>query len=352
MIYLKYIGFKEDKIIEKIRNFLNKAINKKNILFLTSAIILVVIVSVVLVKRKPISLSIDGDVKNIVTYQNTVAKTLEKEKIALGPKDYIQPSLDTELNKNDKIIIKRAVNVNVVVDGEDLEILSSEDTIATMFSNEKIEIDSDDKITPSVDTKLSEGLDIQVIRVEEKEVEETSKIDFSTETKYDGSLANTKNYISQEGNDGEKKITYDVVYEDGVEVSREKINEEIVEEPVNKIIVQGSYPLMPVSRGGDVMSYSSVKKVKATAYWAVYGVGSTYTASGRLAVRDPDGYSTIAVDPRVIPYGTKLFIEGYGFAIAADCGSAIKNDKIDVYFNTYQEACDWAVKYVNLYILN
>ncbi len=108
---------------------------------------------------------------------------------------------------------------------------------------------------------------------------------------------------------------------------------------------------MPVSRGGSIMSYSRVFEARATAYWAINGVGKTYTASGRKAVWNPDGYSTIAVDPKVIPYGTKLFVQGYGFAIAADTGTAIKGNKIDVYFNTYRQACDWGAKYVKVYIL-
>lgn len=81
------------------------------------------------------------------------------------------------------------------------------------------------------------------------------------------------------------------------------------------------------------------------------GVGKTYTATGRKAVRDPSGYSTIAVDPKIIPYGTKMYIEGYGYALAADTGGAIVGNKIDVYFDTKNEALNWGVKHVNVYIL-
>src|SRR3712207_7625161 len=75
-----------------------------------------------------------------------------------------------------------------------------------------------------------------------------------------------------------------------------------------------------------------------TLFRSVNGVGSTYTSSGRKAIRNPNGYSTIAVDPRVIPFGTKLYVEGYGYAIAADEGTSIIGKTIDVYFNTYKEA--------------
>ena len=100
------------------------------------------------------------------------------------------------------------------------------------------------------------------------------------------------------------------------------------------------------------MAYSRIIKVKATAYSAVHGIGTTYTSSGRKAVRNHDDYSTIAVDPNVIPIGTKLFVEGYGFAVAADTGTAIKGNAIDVFFDTRRESSKWAVKYVNVYVLN
>ena len=106
------------------------------------------------------------------------------------------------------------------------------------------------------------------------------------------------------------------------------------------------------SRGGSSITSKDIINVKATAYWAVNGVNNTYTASGKKAVRNPNGYSTIAVDPNIIPMGTKLYVEGYGYAIAADKGSGIKGNFIDVFFNTREEAINWGVKYVKVQILD
>ena len=77
----------------------------------------------------------------------------------------------------------------------------------------------------------------------------------------------------------------------------------------------------------------------------------TRTASGTTVRRNPSGYSTLAVDPRVIPLGTKVYVEGYGYAIAEDTGGAIKGNKIDVYMNTVAECYNWGVRNVNVYIL-
>lgn len=81
-----------------------------------------------------------------------------------------------------------------------------------------------------------------------------------------------------------------------------------------------------------------------------YAAG-TITASGRKSVRNPIGISTVAVDPTVIPYGTYLYIEGYGYAIAADTGLSIKGYKLDLFFNSYSEACNWGRQHVNVTIL-
>ena len=86
--------------------------------------------------------------------------------------------------------------------------------------------------------------------------------------------------------------------------------------------------------------------MESTAY---YGHG--ITASGLKPVRNPDGISTIAVDPNVIPLGTKVYVSGYGIAIAADTGGAIKGNIIDVYLNTHEECISWGRRNVTVQIL-
>jgi 3D (Asp-Asp-Asp) domain-containing protein len=85
-----------------------------------------------------------------------------------------------------------------------------------------------------------------------------------------------------------------------------------------------------------------------TAYTA--GTGSI-TASGRTVKRNPNGISTISVDPRVIPFGTYLYIEGYGYAVAADTGSAITGNELDLYFDSSSECYNWGRKTANVIVL-
>ncbi|MBQ5696118.1 MAG: 3D domain-containing protein [Clostridium sp.] len=93
-------------------------------------------------------------------------------------------------------------------------------------------------------------------------------------------------------------------------------------------------------------SYKATYTMEATAY-----TGDSITATGTTPIRNEEGLSTIAVDPSVIPLGSKVYIPGYGEAIASDTGSAIKGNKIDLFFNSKDECAKWGRQNVTLYIL-
>ena len=97
----------------------------------------------------------------------------------------------------------------------------------------------------------------------------------------------------------------------------------------------------------DVSKSTNYFIVESTAYST-----DVFTASGSRTKRDPNGYSTIAVDPTVIPMGSKVYIEGYGYATASDTGSAIKGNIIDLFFNTEAEARSWGRRDVKIRIIN
>ncbi|MEN8077943.1 3D domain-containing protein [Clostridioides difficile] len=93
-------------------------------------------------------------------------------------------------------------------------------------------------------------------------------------------------------------------------------------------------------------TYKATYTMEATAY-----TGDTTTATGVTPVRNPEGLSTIAVDPSIIPLGSKVYIPGYGEAIAADTGGAIKGHRIDLFLNSENECNNWGRQNVTLYVL-
>jgi len=98
-------------------------------------------------------------------------------------------------------------------------------------------------------------------------------------------------------------------------------------------------------------SFGAEMTVTATAYTA-YCAGCSGTTAYGIDLRANPNQKVIAVDPRVIPLGTKVWVEGYGEAIAGDTGGAIKGNKIDVFIPSYDSAIAWGVKEVKLRVIN
>lgn len=189
---------------------------------------------------------------------------------------------------------------------------------------------------------------------EVKVVEEA--VDYETAYVESDSLYIGEEVTTQEGVKGIKKVTTTNKLVDG-KIVDVVISEEVVKEPVNEIVKIGTKKKepkpAPAQTGGPAgLNYSKVLTIDATAYcpcsrccgkWA-----NGVTASGLKA-----GYGVAAVDPRVIPLGTKLYVEGYGYCIAADTGGAIKSGRIDLCYNSHSAALasGFGHKQVKVYIL-
>lgn len=317
--------------------------------------------------KKTIVVSIDGKETEIVTFRKTFKEALKANDIVLGPKDKAVPSIDTIVKKVDKLDIERAVEVQVAVDGQEIKVLTTEDTVDKMLKEEGIEVRDRDKVSPSRTIPVENGLKLTVTRVDERVIRESEPIDFAIVIRKNENALNTVKKLVQEGQQGEKVITTKILYEDGKEIERKVVNEIVAKNPVQKIVSVGTLAVLKVSRGGSVsnainssnITYSNMIKAQATAYTADFDntgkrpgeKGFGKTATGTTARRNSNGYSSVAVDPRVIPLGTKLYIEGYGYGIAEDTGGAIKGNIIDVYFDSNSECINWGRRSVNVYIL-
>ncbi len=158
--------------------------------------------------------------------------------------------------------------------------------------------------------------------------------------------------LKAEGKPGEKIVVWRVYYRNGKELKRVKLEEQTLEPPQPRIYEIGVHGHIAsrgaVGRNGSFRT-AKVLEMHASAYTphrSGGGTGSGYTASGL-----PAGYGLVAVDPRVIPLGTVLYVEGYGMAIAADTGRAIKGHKIDLCFATRQQALQFGRRKVRVHIL-
>lgn len=342
-------------MIEKMKKFTMRNFSngpKAKVIIGLVSIIIVVVTAITMSMRKTLIISIDGKEETVVTYKEYVKDVLQEKGIELNSKDKLQPSLESKVSEKEPIKIKKAVTVNIVAKGVNLELQTAEDNIEDMLETEEVMLKEQGivfnkdayEVLPSIDSKVEDNLSVQLINVEAKDVIEKQVINFDTIVEKNENLDKSVKKVKSEGVDGKKETTYRVVYKDGMESSRQVISTKVVSEPQNKIVIQGAGTIY-ASRGG---SESGKKQLnfKTTAY-----TGGTSTSSGRKPVRVVEGISTIAVDPTVIPIGSKVYIDGYGYAVAADTGSGIKGNTIDVYFNSEKEASNWGVKQVQVSII-
>lgn len=344
-------------MVEKLKKYLNSNFaNGPKAKILMVIIIAFIITSGTFINmKKTIKMKIDGIEETFVTYKGTVKDVLDKKGIIINPKDKVQPALEDTVSDGDTISVKRAISVKLTVGEKQVEIQTAENTIEEMLVAEKDQLKSQgieynegvDEIEPSLETEITKDLAINLVKVEVKNELATEAIGYDVVIESDSSLDSGLEEIKQDGANGEKQVTYQVVYKNGTEVSRTVKSSKVIAEPINKVVLQGTRQTF-ASRSGELLEYKSVLYVESTAY-----SGGGVTATGTVPVRDPNGISTVAVDPRVIPLGSLVYVEGYGKAIAADTGGAIKGNIIDVYVNSNEEAINnWGRKYnVPVYIL-
>lgn len=291
------------------------------------------------------------DAQTVETVGGTVESVLEIAGIQVGPYDAVTPALADYVTPETEIEIYRAVPIHITVDGGRVEHWVIANTVGEALEYAGIELGPMDRVTPGRGTALTPELQVQIVRVTEEFIEETETLPFKVLRWAAPELEQGQTRVIREGQEGIIKKTVRVVYEDGRPVNRTIVSSEVVQPVVDRIIGEGTRPpSLTVDTPHGRFAYVKVMEMEATGYepgpistgeWAD---GLTFT--GLKAQR-----GVVAVDPSVIPLGTRLYIEGYGEGIAADIGGAIKGNRIDLCFDTYEEAIQWGRRIVKVYIL-
>lgn len=306
---------------------------------------------------KSVSVVVDGTENTFQTRESVLQHILDEQGISVGEHDRVSHSLEASMESGDRIVIEKAKPVQLTDGGQTKTVYTTGKTVDQLFADQKITLSELDKVTPSLDSVIDENSEVKIVRVN-KDIEEIKEpIAFETVKKTEPKLIRGKEQVVQEGQEGVLLKKKEKVFEDGVLVSEQIVDEKVHTESVQKIIAVGtknpvvvlsssSPPIEEMTKSGVKFDYKQViNNVKLTAYSA--GPASTgkdpdhpqygITASG---ARVTEG-RTIAVDPKVIPIGWWVYIEGLGFRRAEDTGGAVKGNKIDVYFESH----DYAVRF-------
>ncbi len=337
-------------------NTANKAAKFKMLIIL--AIVATLSLGVYQYQGKQVSLNLDGEIIQVVSYSNTVEEFIKTEEVKMKEGAFISVPLDRKLENDIEIVIKNPKPYTLDVAGILLESFSVNNTVKEVLEDFQIELGEKDYTYPDLNSVIAPDSTIKLFQVKEVILTEDAIIPFESQVTQNRNIEAGVVKVIQEGKDGLRRSHILKEYVNGVLNSSVIVKDEILSEPVAHIVEKGARDFIVTSRGET--RYKSATTMTATAYDSSFAStgknpGDKYygiTASGTKARP-----GVVAVDPRVIPLGTKLYIQSldgtkdYGFAIAEDKGGAIKGNKIDLYFETRAQCMNFGRRQVKVYIL-
>lgn len=300
---------------------------------------------------KPVTIIVGENEIKWKSTMNTVSSCLNELGIDVSSKDKVIPSLEASLVSGMLITVERHFDITIEDGGaKDIYTVSAK-TVGGALEQLEIELGERDLVSPSLDSILTPESHITITRREYISQTELEKIPYTTWEFLDNRIDEGKTQVWRVGEKGVKEKTYLIYKENGTVLEKILMEEKVIEEPKIHVVARGTKPLYYTLKTptGPVL-YTKKMTIEATAYYP--GPESTGKfADGYTAIGLRAGHGIIAVDPKVIPLRTRVYIPNYGFAIAGDVGGAIKGNIIDLCFETYREAIQFGRRKVDLYIL-
>ncbi len=343
-----------------------RALKRKRFFLRLSAVLLPVLFASVWLSQTAFAKTYvitDGD--RVVTYTSFATDPtviLDQAGLSLGGDDTFT------MDSTSGITIQRAQALRICYHGEWLEASTQGETVEVLLARLNLDVEETDVLSHTPDTATYDGMTLRIDQVICQQETYTAALPHETTRCLDASIPLGNEAVLIEGRDGELRCTANVTYINGQEVSREILSQDVILAPVTEIIAEGTreavdtaadpnampiigdgYILLPT---GEVLTYTGTATVRATAYTHTDAGCDLITATGSVV-----HIGTVAVDPRYIPYGTRMFIVSndgcyiYGISEAEDCGGAIKGDRVDLYFPTYEECMAFGWRTCTIYFL-
>ena len=305
----------------------------------------------------------DGDQVIVhTTYASDPAMALDEAGVDADPDEYYTTQSEDGVYD---ITVRRDDSVTVNYCGEHMDILIEDDTVGALLKRAGLSVDEEYVVSCDLSAEPVDGMAITVDHIVTMEEVYTVDVPFDTATVEDPYLLEGDEKIITEGVVGQVLYTAEVEYRNAEEISRTVKSKEVIRQTQKQVVAVGTgemvgekadAPLIGedviVLPSGEVLTYYKKDSFKATAY-TMYDAGCNNTT----ATMTPVKWGVVAVDPRVIPYGTRMFIVNengsfvYGLATAEDCGGAIKGKRLDLYMPSLSQAYKYGRKDVTVYFL-
>jgi uncharacterized protein YabE (DUF348 family) len=293
--------------------------------------------------HKKVHIIADGRNLDIRTLHSKPEDVLAQAGIQMDSRDEYRLST-AKLQSGTTISVCRAVPVTVMYQGKTETVTTAKLTAGELAAAMGI-AKSNVKIIPGEDTPVTANMQIKAITITESYIEKEMPVLYPVVRQPDPTLEKGDERVVEEGQDGRKTVKIKQVFEDGVQTAEETVQEHVIEEAKANVIHVGTRDMVETSRGD--LRFRRIERMEATAYLPTDGGGHGITASG-IAARN----GVVAVDPRVIPLGSRLYIPGYGLALAADTGGDIIGHRIDLCMEDESSAWRFGRRPVKVYVLD
>lgn len=290
---------------------------------------------------------IDGSsVTTIETTSPTVGEALFEAGVTLYLADEVQPSLSSPVTADGVITIQRSQPISIVADGVTLDTRTQGTTVANALVGAGVVLGGLDYTIPADTTPLQPGMSIRVIRVTEKVDVQQAVLPFETVYQADAAMELDQKVILQEGQKGIRETNIRIRYENGIEVSRTEESSAVARAPINRVVAYGTnIVLRTIDTPDGPREYWRVLRMYTTSYHPAALGGDDVTATGRKLTK-----GVVGIDPKIIPYGTQLYVPNYGIGIAADTGGP---RKFKLWIDLGYDDSNWVSwsKYTDVYLL-
>lgn len=303
------------------------------------------------IKANTITINNCGEEQTISLAKGTVEEVLNRTGITLAENQCVTPSLNTVITGDMDIYVYNSKNIKLTTNGTEMTVKAPEGTVENALNILGYEITDDDILNVDKNAQIEDDMKITLKKVTYVDEKSTKKISYKTVEKDSDDIMTGESEVSQKGVDGEKEVTKRCKYIDGKYDSTKVIDEKVTKEPVDKIVLNGTKRGTTTDSSGAPVSYS----------YMVSGSGTAYTAApGALTATGVPVYEGgVAVNPAIIPYGSKLYIEAadgshvYGYATAVDTGGALMDGSaiVDLFYFSYDDCVSFGRRDVNVYVL-
>lgn len=305
-----------------------------------------------------VSVKNNGVIKKIVVSGGTVADALKQAGVKLGENQISVPSASTEIKSDTDIVILNAKKVSLTADGKTQNVLLPYGKVGESIILAGIRLSQDDILSVDRNTKVDDISELSIKRVIYKNVSVTEAVPFESKKENSDEIDLGDSKLKTKGVDGEKLVTKRVKYIDGEKDDEKVISEKITKKPVDEVTLVGT---KGAASAGGAGTFTDENGVKVSYSYKLTGSGTAYTApAGALTASGHEVYEGgVAVNPALIPYGSKLYIEttdgifSYGYATAIDTGGALMDGSaiVDLFYFSLDDCYSFGRRDVNVYVL-